>query len=80
MKFDRVITVDWSGGNDRGKTPTKDAIWAAIGTGGTAQDPIYLRNRQVAERWLVDTLTDKACAYWSPSIYALPTPRGSPHI
>ncbi|SFR59064.1 molybdopterin molybdotransferase [Yoonia tamlensis] len=58
MKFDRVVTVDWSGGNDRGATPKKDAIWAAIGSGGAAQDPVYLRNRQVAERWLIDTLTD----------------------
>ncbi len=58
MKFDRVIMVDWSGGNDRGATPKKDAIWAAIGAGGTTEDPIYFRNRQVAEHWLRDTLTD----------------------
>ncbi|WP_207493651.1 molybdenum cofactor synthesis domain-containing protein [Yoonia litorea] len=50
--------VDWSGGNDRGPKPVKDAIWAAIGSGGQAGEPVYLRNRQVAEAWLIDTLTD----------------------
>lgn len=41
--------VDWSGGNDRGARPVKDAIW--IGEAG--RDPIYMRNRQAAEDWLV---------------------------
>ena len=40
--------VDWSGGNDRGPTPVKDAIW--IGEAGA--DPLYMRNRQEAEAWL----------------------------
>ena len=57
MKFDKVIMVDWSGGNDRGPRPVKDAIWACIATAGVAQEPIYLRNRQLAEEWLVETLT-----------------------
>nr|WP_198007036.1 molybdenum cofactor synthesis domain-containing protein [Roseobacter sp. CCS2] len=48
--------VDWSGGNDRGLRPVKDAIWACIATAGVAEDPIYLRNRQLAEDWLADTL------------------------
>ncbi|WP_037969397.1 gephyrin-like molybdotransferase Glp [Sulfitobacter noctilucicola] len=46
--------VDWSSGNDTGPTPRKDAIWAGINRGGTAEDPVYLRNRQEAERWLPD--------------------------
>lgn len=58
MKFDRVIMVDWSGGNDRGPKPVKDAIWACIGANGTTSDPVYLRNRQVAEAWITATLTD----------------------
>lgn len=36
--------VDWSGGNDTGPTPRKDAIW--IGEAGQA--PRYLRNRALA--------------------------------
>ena len=51
-RFDTVLMVDWSGGNDRGAKPKKDAIWAALVRGGRAGEPIYLRNRQVAEAWL----------------------------
>lgn len=57
MRFDSVLMVDWSGGNDRGPTPVKDAIWACVATDGKAQDPVYLRNRQVAEVWIIDMLT-----------------------
>ena len=56
MRFDKVIAIDWSGGNDRGPRPVKDAIWACIGTAGVADEPIYLRNRQLAETWLIETL------------------------
>ena len=58
MKFDRVLMVDWSGGNDRGAQPKKDAIWGCVGADGIAGDPVYLRNRQLAEDWLTQTLTD----------------------
>ncbi|MEL7301037.1 MAG: gephyrin-like molybdotransferase Glp [Pseudomonadota bacterium] len=44
--------VDWSGGGDRGPRPKKDAIW--IGEAG--QEPIYARNRVVAEAWLTDRI------------------------
>ena len=57
MTFDRVIMVDWSGGNDRGAKPVKDAIWACVAAHGVAEEPVYLRNRQVAEAWIIDTLT-----------------------
>lgn len=57
MTFDKVIMVDWSGGNDRGPRPVKDAIWACIGTAGVVDEPVYLRNRQLAEDWLIQTLT-----------------------
>ena len=50
--FDTIVMVDWSGGNDRGTRPVKDAIWAGVNRGGLAEDPVYLRNRQEAERWL----------------------------
>jgi molybdopterin molybdotransferase len=46
--------VDWSGGNDRGATPKKDAIWAAVNRAGVPDAPVYLRNRQAAELWLID--------------------------
>ena len=52
MRFDTVIMVDWSGGNDRGASPKPDAIWAAIAREGRAQEAQYLRNRQVAEDWI----------------------------
>lgn len=56
MRFDTVLMVDWSGGNDRGAKPVKDAIWACIATDGNAETPVYLRNRQVAEDWIIQTL------------------------
>jgi molybdopterin molybdotransferase len=50
--FDTIVVVDWSGGNDTGARPQKDAIWAAIVRDGVADAPVYLRNRSLAERWL----------------------------
>lgn len=47
-EFNTYIAVDWSGGNDRGASPKKDAIW--IGVAG--EDPRYFRNRGLAEAWL----------------------------
>ncbi|SFR33108.1 molybdopterin-binding protein [Litoreibacter janthinus] len=54
--FDTHIAVDWSGGNDRGATPKADAIWACV----AGEDPVYLRNRQVAEDWLSARLEAEA--------------------
>lgn len=54
MTFDSVIIVDWSGGNDRGANPKADAIWACASDG----EPVYLRNRQLAEMWLQDAIED----------------------
>ncbi|MFK7763305.1 MAG: gephyrin-like molybdotransferase Glp [Roseobacter sp.] len=48
--------VDWSGGNDRGARPVKDAIWICAARGGRAEEPIYMRNRQMAEDWIADWL------------------------
>ena len=50
--FDTFVMVDWSGGNDTGKTPRQDAIWACIARLGRAEKPRYLRNRGLAEAWL----------------------------
>ncbi|MAC80319.1 MAG: molybdopterin molybdenumtransferase MoeA [Rhodobacteraceae bacterium] len=52
MTFDTFAMLDWSGGNDTGPRPRKDAIWACIARHGVAQDPVYLRNRVAAEAWL----------------------------
>jgi len=60
--FDTIVMVDWSGGNDRGATPKKDAIWAGVNRGGVAEDPVYLRNRKVAESWLTDLLSQERAA------------------
>ncbi|MFW2587920.1 gephyrin-like molybdotransferase Glp [Sagittula sp. SSi028] len=50
--FDRVIVVDWSGGNDRGPQPKKDAIW--VGEAGLPAR--YCRNRQVAEAYIAERI------------------------
>jgi molybdopterin molybdotransferase len=48
--------VDWSGGNDTGRRPRKDAIWAAVVREGAAEPETYLRNRVIAVEWLHDLL------------------------
>ncbi|NRB04216.1 MAG: molybdopterin molybdenumtransferase MoeA [Rhodobacteraceae bacterium] len=55
-KWDSVIMVDWSAGNDRGPTPKADAIWATQAREGRAQRPVYLRNRQMAEDWIINAV------------------------
>ena len=60
--FDTIVMVDWSGGNDRGASPKKDAIWAGINRAGAADEPVYLRNRQVAEDWLRALLDQEKAA------------------
>lgn len=61
-RFDTFVVVDWSGGNDRGTTPKKDAIWTCIARDGQSEEPVYLRNRQVAEAWLRDLLEAEIAA------------------
>ncbi len=61
-RFDTVVIVDWSGGNDRGKSPKKDAIWAGIAREGRSVATVYLRNRQVAEAFLGDLLSAETAA------------------
>lgn len=52
MRFDTVLMVDWSGGNDRGPRPVPDAIWLCVARDGRAEEPHYMRNRQLAEDWI----------------------------
>lgn len=54
--WDGFIMVDWSGGNDTGPRPRKDAIWAGTVLNGEENEPRYLRNRQVAAQWLTDRI------------------------
>ncbi len=60
--FDTIVMVDWSSGNDSGPKPKKDAIWAGVNRDGVAEDPVYLRNRTVAEEWLVALFTSELAA------------------
>lgn len=57
--FDRWIMVDWSGGNDTGPRPRRDAIWLCEGRNGETDQPEYLRNRRVALA-LLNHAIDKA--------------------
>ena len=51
--FDTFAMIDWTGGNDTGRTPRADAVWIAVARGGAVEEPRYFRNRQLAEDWLV---------------------------
>jgi molybdopterin molybdotransferase len=58
-EFDTFVVVDWSGGNDRGPTPKKDAIWAGLHRGEVAEEPRYFRNRALLEAWFADLVADE---------------------
>lgn len=60
--FDTFVMVDWSGGNDTGKTPRQDAIWACVARQGRAEEPQYLRNREIAEAWLANFFEQERAA------------------
>lgn len=59
MTWDTFVMVDWSGGNDRGPKPTKDAIWAGVQRGQISEAPRYFRNRQVFTAWMQNFLDDE---------------------
>ncbi|MEM0948788.1 MAG: molybdopterin-binding protein [Pseudomonadota bacterium] len=61
-RFDTVIVVDWSGGNDTGARPRADAIWAGVVRDGVEDEPRYFRNRPAVEAWLQSTLNDELAA------------------
>ena len=60
--FDTIVVVDWSGGNDRGKSPKKDAIWAGVHKQDGTAEQTYLRNRRVAEIFLTDLVRTERAA------------------
>ncbi len=60
--FDSFAMVDWSGGNDTGPRPRKDAIWACVVRDGAVQALDYLRNRVVAEEWLYSLIDTELSA------------------
>ncbi len=61
-QFQTFAMVDWSGGNDTGPRERKDAIWACVVREGVALAPAYLRNRRVAEEFLVDLIETELAA------------------
>lgn len=61
-QFMSFAMVDWSGGNDTGPRPRKDAIWACVARRGAVQEPVYLRNRVVAEAWLQELIEQEYAA------------------
>lgn len=60
MIWDEVAMVDWSGGNDRGAAPKADSIWIATSRPGEA--PLYCRNRELAESWLLSRIEETLTA------------------
>lgn len=60
--FDTVAMIDWSGGNDTGPRPCKDAIWMGVTRDGVDEAPIYIRNRMEAERILGDLIESEVGA------------------
>lgn len=62
MTFDTFLMVDWSAGKGNGPKPKPDAIWVCAARDGHADDPVYMRNRQVAEKWISDFLTRERTA------------------
>lgn len=62
MRFDTVVIVDWSGGNDRGPRPVKDAIWACVADRSGVGEPQYFRNRGVFESWFHGFLEQQIAA------------------
>ncbi|MEO1137959.1 MAG: gephyrin-like molybdotransferase Glp [Pseudomonadota bacterium] len=55
--FETVAIVDWSGGNDTGPNPRKDAIWLGLTRNGDDAEPKYIRNRMEAES-ILSTLVE----------------------
>lgn len=60
--FHSYAMVDWSGGNDTGPRPRRDAIWVGLVRDGVAAPPLYLRNRAGAEAWLTGLIEQELSA------------------
>lgn len=76
-RFDTVLMLDWSGGNDRGPRPKRDAIWAGLVCDGREEEPVYLRNRGIAEDWLAATIAAE-CAQGRRVLAGFDFPFGYP--
>ena len=65
-----------------GPKPRKDAIWLGVARNGVAEEPLYLRNRAVAEAALVALIEQEKAAgtgdCWSGLIFPLPIRVGLP--
>jgi molybdopterin molybdotransferase len=60
--YDTFVMVDWSGGNQKPKRPSADAVWAGVVRQGRAEQPVYLRDRGLAEAWLPTLIEDELAA------------------
>lgn len=60
--FDTILVADWSAGKRSPKRPSKDAIWVCIARDGTAEAPVYHRNRIDAEAWIADLIRAEQAA------------------
>ncbi|MBQ0749159.1 MAG: molybdopterin guanine dinucleotide synthesis, partial [Roseovarius sp.] len=60
--FDTIAMLDWSGGNDTGPRPCRDAIWLGITRYGVDEAPRYLRNRAEAEAALISLIAAECAA------------------
>ena len=61
-RFDTYAMIDWSGGNDTGPRPRRDAIWACLATADGVQAPQYFRNRELAEVWIATLIAQELAA------------------
>ena len=61
-QFDTVAVIDWSGGNDTGPRPRKDAIWMGVTREGVDEAPVYIRNRMEAERLVAGLIEQELAA------------------
>ncbi len=62
IPFDSFAMIDWSGGNDTGPRPRRDAIWLGLVREGVEEPPRYLRNRVLAEEAIAGLIEAERCA------------------
>lgn len=74
--FDTFVVVDWSGGNDTGPTPRKDAIWAGVSRGHLG--PACLSAQPVRGRGLDRRVDRSRAGAGSTSVHRLRFPFAYP--
>jgi len=62
VRFDTIVTIDWSGGNAKGVKPSADAIWASTRRGDQHDAPRYFRSRQDVKPWLENLIEEELAA------------------